>query len=501
MVEHERLEEFARVARERDLYHRLLELGAVAELEPFLRESLALVVELTGARQGYLELDSSDGDRPRWWIAQGFMDDQIERVRSKISNSIVAKSLATGKTVVTPSAMLDPEFDQFDSIRLKQIEAVLCAPIGDTPKVGVVYLQGRERPGLFDRDERWLAETFARHLAPLASRLLVDTETRGQQDPTAAYRDRLELSACVGRSTALAAVFEAVALAAPRNVGLLLTGDNGTGKSQLAEVIHANGPRASSPFVELNCATLPPDLIESELFGAATGAYTGAVDRPGKVAAAEGGTLFLDEVSEIPLGAQGKLLQLLQKKTYYRLGADQPQSADVRVIAATNIDLPAAVSRREFREDLYYRLDILKIRVPSLAERIEDIPYLVRHFCEIACRRHELGGLGVSQGAELAARTSPWPGNVRQLSQAVEVAALRANSEGATILEAGHLFPDDPHRNQKILTFQDATRHFQAELVRRTLERNDWNVTQTAVQLDVARSYVYTLMRTLGIER
>ncbi len=471
------------------------------ELEPFLREALKLVVELTGAHQAYLELEQSGASSPQWWIAQGFADEQIDEVRSKISNSIVAKSLATGKTIVTPSAMLDPTLDQYDSIRRKNIEAVLCAPIGDTPKIGVLYLQGRERPGLFDRDERWLTETFARHLAPIAGRLVVDAQTREARDHTRELREKFDLSGVIGQSKSLATVFEDVAIAAPRNVGVLLTGDNGTGKSQLAEVIHANSPRASGPFIELNCAALPTELIESELFGTMPGAFTGAVERAGKVSAAEGGTLFLDEVSEIPLEAQAKLLHLLQKQTYFPLGSDTERQADVRVIAATNADLAAAIARRVFREDLYYRLNIVKIRMSPLSERTEDIPLLVRHSCELACRRHDLPPLTVSPGAELATQTAPWPGNVRQLAQCVEVAALRAAADGAVTIEAHHLFPNDRERVDTPHTFQDATRRFQAEFVRTALVSHDWNIAKTAEHLDVARSYVYTLMRTLGIER
>ncbi len=501
MVEDTTPEEVDRIRVERDLYQRLLELGREAELDPFLREALALVVGLTGARQGYLELFQDGQGPPRWWISHGFREEQIGEVRSNISNSIIAKALATGNTIVTPSAMLDPHLSQADSIVLKKIDAVLCAPIGQTPPIGVLYLQGRERPGLFDRAERRLAELFASHLAPLAGRLISEVESRREADPTAPYRRILDLGAVIGRSHALATVLKHISLAAPVDVGVLLTGDNGTGKSQLAEVIHANGPRSSRPFVEVNCGAIPTDLIESELFGCVEGAYTGARDRLGRVAAAEGGTLFLDEIAEIPHEAQSKLLQLLQKKTYHRLGSIEPQTANIRVIAASNADLPAAVRDKSFREDLFYRLNVLHIRVPPLAQRREDIPLLTRHFCTAASRRHGLPELEVSRGAELAAATSPWPGNIRQLEHACEVAVVRAAAEGTDTIEARHLFPDRTVPDAKALTFQEATRQFQAEFLRRALDENDWNVAKTAEQLDLARSYVYTLMHTLEVER
>jgi len=502
MVENGPLEEFARVRAERDLYRRILDLGEHPDLDPFLREALALIVEVTSAQQGYLELYQDSYQPPRWWIAHGFAVEQIDEVRSKISNTILARALATGKTIVTPSAMLDPEFDEYASVRLKHIEAVLCAPIGGTPVIGVLYLQGRERPGLFDRDERQMAEMFARHLAPIAGRLLAETEARSNSDPTAEYRRVLELGSVIGRSQSLADVLKQVAIAAPVDVGVLLTGDCGTGKSQLAEVIHANSPRRAGPFVELNCGALPAELIESELFGAVAGAFTGAnVTRRGKVASAEGGTLFLDEIGEIPLGAQSKLLQLLQKKTYYPLGSDTVATADIRLIAATNTDLPAAVRDKKFREDLFYRLNVLQICVPPLSQRRQDIAPLVEHFCRAAVERHRLPAIGVSPGARRAAESNPWPGNVRQLANACEVAAVRAAGEGADAIEAHHLFPDSPDAAAAPMTFQQATRHFQAGFLREILETNDWNVVRTAEQLDLARSHIYTLMRTFKIER
>ncbi len=502
MSERAPAEDFARVRKERDLFLSLLNLGDRDDLDSFLREALALIVDVTEAQQGYLELYDEFGAPPRWWIAHGFDERQVAEVRSKISSSIVAKALATGETIVTPSAMLDPEFNDQDSVRINKIQAVLCAPVGDAPSIGVLYLQGRVRPGLFDRHERELARLFARHLAPLAHRLITTEQSKQASDPTAEIRRRLDVARVIGTSQALANLLKQVSLAAPVNVGVLLTGECGTGKSQLAEVIHDNSPRATKPFVELNCAAIPENLLEAELFGALEGSFTGATRRLlGKVEAAEGGTLFLDEVAEIPLAAQAKLLHLLQKKTFYPLGAEEPSTADVRLIAASNVDLEEAVRQKKFREDLYFRLDVMKIRVPSLQERREDIRCLLRHFCNEACERHQLPALEVSPGALLAAETAAWPGHVRQLAHASEVAAIRAAGEGSPAIEAAHLFPEQAGSGSTTMTFQQATRAIQAGLLRDVLEQNDWNVIKTAEQLDLARSHVYNLMRTLNVKK
>jgi Nif-specific regulatory protein len=498
--------ELTKARRERDLYLRLLRLGEGSELMPFLREALGLVVEVVGAKQGYLELhDEEEGSSaPRWWIAHGFSTDQVEAVRQAISQGIIAEAIAKGRSIVTPAAFLDPRFSERTSVRLRRIGAVLCAPVGDDPPRGVLYLQGHASAGFTD-DDLDRAELFARQLAPLVDRLLADERKKAADDPTRTLRDNLRLHGVIGRSPALATVLRQVALAAPLDVSVLLTGESGSGKSLLARAIHESGPRAGQPFVELNCGALPETLVESELFGAERGAHSTA-DRamPGKVAAAEHGTLFLDDIGELPLAAQAKLLQVLQSKEYFPLGGTRPVRADVRLIAATNKDLEAEVAERRFREDLFYRLRVLPIRVPSLRERREDIRELAARFCAQACERHGFPLLTLSRNALHAAAAAEWRGNVRELAHAVESAAIRAAGEGAAQVEQAHLFPQEarPAGDAKeALTFQEATRLFQADLLRQTLEETGWNVVEAARRLDLARSHVYNLIRAFGLER
>jgi Nif-specific regulatory protein len=496
----------AKIRIERDFYRRLLELGVQTELEPFLAEALALIVEMSGARQGYIELHGSGNSDPACHVARGFSADQIEVVRSQISSGIVAEALSTGRSVHTPSAMLDPRFLERASVRASKIEAVLCVPIGAQPPLGVLYLQGRGEQGAFPKEDCERAQLFARHLAPLAGHVLLRRRIERAEDPTAPYRERLRADGVVGRSDALAALLRDVSLVAPLDVNVLLTGDSGTGKTLVARLIHDSGPRAKGPLVELNCAALPEALIESELFGARPGSHSAATrEMAGKVAAAEGGTLLLDEIAELPAAAQSKLLQLLQTRRYYPLGATVPVSADVRLVAATNADLHAAVAAGRFREDLLYRLMVLPIRVPSLAERRADIPELASHFCESAVARHRLPHLVFSAEAVYALEGAEWPGNLRQLEHAVEAGAIRAAGQGVGQIERAHLFPDAPASQRpdegEASTFQEATRRFQAGLLRRCLEETSWNVSETARRLDVARSHVYKLISAFGLER
>lgn len=497
--------ELARVQCERDLYLQLLNLGHRAEIEPFLEEALRLVVEVVQARQGYLELhDDEDGSGARRWsIAHGFSERELDDVRAAISKGIIAEAVATGETVVSQSALLDTRFKERDSVISGKIGAVLCAPIGDDPPRGVLYLQGRVGSAWFSEEDRERAELFAQHLAPLADRLIAGQRQREASQSTRGLRARLHLAGVAGDGPALGAVLQQVAVVAPLDVTVLLTGESGTGKSLIARVIHDNGPRAGKPFVEVSCAALPEALIENELFGAVPGGHSTAVARiEGKVAAAEHGTLFLDEIGELPPGAQAKLLQLLQSKRYFPLGASQPVAADIRVIAATNVDLQQAVAAHRFREDLFYRLQVLPIRVPRLAERREDIRALSQQFCRAACERHKLPRLELSRNALRAAESAEWPGNVRQLAHAVEAAVIRAAGEEATAVEVRHLFPEAAAAaDAGELTFQEATRRFQADLLARMLDETGWNVVETARRLDLARSHVYNLIRAFGLTR
>jgi Nif-specific regulatory protein len=496
----------ARLRRERDLFARLLELTRCRDVIPLLRDGLMLIAETVGARQGYLELlgETHEASEPRWWIAHGFTDAEIADVRKLVSRGIIGETIAQGQTIATASAFLDPRFSALESVRRGKIEAVLCAPIAVDPPRGVLYLQGRSAGGKFSEDDRLLAETFCQNLAPLVESI---GERREPEDATAAVRTKLRLVNFIGRSPALATLLEQVALVAPLDISVLLTGDTGTGKSELARVVHDNSKRVGKPFVELNCAALPEALVESELFGALPGAHSTATQRMyGKVAAAEHGTLFLDEIGDLSLPAQAKLLQLLQSKQYYPLGSARAETADVRLIAATNADLLERVAERRFREDLLYRLQVLPIRVPSLAERREDLVQLAAFFCTSASDRHGLARVSVSPAALRAVEALAWPGNVRQLAHVVEAAVIRAAGEGAQQVEPRHLFPErgavaGSGEPTEISSFQDQTRRFQATLVRETLDACDWSVVDAARRLDLARSHIYKLIRAFGLER
>jgi Nif-specific regulatory protein len=479
-----------RAQLERDLYQKLLELRSSKDPKALVASILELLVAVTQAQHGYLELYPSRDDlQPRWTISCGCSPDQVEEIRAVTSRGIVAAALASSQTLHVPYASLDERFGTLPSVRNQRLEAVVCVPLGTG---GVLYHEGRRGGGPFADEDLRLAENVATYLWPTLEQLAREAHARAN-DPTQPFRQRLQIDGIIGRSAALARVFEHVNAYAPLDVTLLLTGPNGTGKTQLAHAIHANSPRRTGPFIELNCSAIPENLVESELFGTMAGAFTGARRNPGKVEAAEGGTLFLDEIGELPITAQSKLLQLLQSRQYFSIGSNKIATANIRLITATNADLGAMIAARRFREDLYYRINVVDIRMPALAERSEDIGMLVDELLVRVARDHNLSPLPASEQFRRAMESLEWRGNIRELRGKVESALIRASAEAAPQVELRH-FHGAPLKDQPT-TFHDATRGFQRELLRRELVAQGWTVAAVARRLDLTRAHVYNLIK------
>lgn len=470
------------IRRERDYFAALLELE---ERDPREIAPVALrhLVDLTEARFGRLEL--FDEGRPVFATTH-----PASAGPGRPSRGIVTEALSRGELVRTASASTDPRFRDRDSVRRGRVGAVLCAPVGTDPSVGVVYLEGPP----FERAAESEVRRFAHRLGPLAERL------RRGRTPS---REGLAVPGVVSRSRAMRRVLERLRVVAELDVDVLFVGSSGTGKSMLARAVHEGSARRDGPFVELNCAALPEPLFENELFGAAPGAHSAvpAGGAEGKLAAAEAGTLFLDEVGELPLGAQAKLLHLLQSRRYFRLGETRERRADVRVLAATNTSLPDAIAAGRFREDLYYRLNVLQVRVPELAERRDDIEPLAQRLIAEIRARHGFGALRITAGALRALREAEWPGNVRQLSNVLERAAVAARVEGVPEVTATHVFPSAGAVDEPSEALHDQLHAARARILREALDAHEWNVAKTARRLEIARSYLYKLMKIHGIQR
>ncbi|MCA9661580.1 MAG: sigma-54-dependent Fis family transcriptional regulator [Myxococcales bacterium] len=480
------------LTRERDLYLRLLELNMHERIEPFLADALPLIVETSGAERGYVELYDTDdrGCDPRWWGSHGIPDEEVEDVRKQLSSRIIARSLANGEVVESASAVHDRRFQDLESVRRNDIRAVLCAPIGVRHPVGVLYLQGRVGDTPFGPDDRRRVEAAALHLGPLAGRILERYHERAASDPTRALREKLGVRALVGRSAALAEVLNSIQFAAQVDASVVISGAAGVGKALVARLIHDNSKRSQRPFVAVNCRS---QGVEARLFGGSDGA--------GLIAKADGGTLFLEEISELPASAQTRVLELLENRAYVA-GDGSRREVDVRVLTSSSFDLKELLNDNALQSDLYYRIQVLTIRVPALAERVEDISELAQHICGEICEEHRYPRLRLSLGAISALESQEWPGNLDDLRASLEKAAHAAVQQGLSMIERGHLFPErqDPRRGGEA-TWQAATREFQRSLLEGALSECDWNITETAKRLDVARSHIYNLIKSFKIER
>jgi transcriptional regulator with PAS, ATPase and Fis domain len=296
-------------------------------------------------------------------------------------------------------------------------------------------------------------------------------------------------------------IYATIARVAQRDVAVCILGESGTGKELVARAIHRQSSRRHKPFTPINCAALPENLIESELFGHARGAFTGADrDRPGLIETTDGGTLFLDEIGEMPLAAQAKLLRFLQEGEFRRVGETANRSADVRVVTATNRKLEAAVEQGRFREDLYYRVRGVEIALPPLRDRASDIPLLATHFLAAERQKHRGGPARLSAEAQAAFASYHWPGNVRELQNTIR--AAHALAAEAREIDLEHL----PERVRRIKivraplgSYQDAVARFRRELIEKSLLQADGNQNQAAAMLKISRQALAYQIRELGI--
>ncbi len=305
----------------------------------------------------------------------------------------------------------------------------------------------------------------------------------------------------IGGSPAWQRVVEQAGMAARSDARVLLIGESGTGKELLAAHVHGESPFRSGPFVKVNCAAIPTELIESELFGHEKGAYTGAATaRRGKFELADGGTLFLDEVGDLHAGSQAKLLRVLQEGEFHRVGGEQSVRVSVRVVAATNRDLTEMIAQDKFREDLYYRLCVVPIHVPSLRERPKDIPELVAYFLEEFCARNNFRARSIDPVVMPVLQAYPWPGNARELRNVVERMAILSAGDniGMDAVPSEIRYHRDTAPKSSV---QEARESAERDHIQKALDAASWNVSSAARALGMERTNLHKRMRALGVTR
>ena len=396
------------------------------------------------------------------------------------SDSIVRKVIQTRTPVLISDALNDDEFGGARSVVNYKLCSVMCVPlIARGVLLGVLYLGNDNIVNLFTRRSLDVAQVFGAQAALLVQNALLINEltlkTRSLEDEL----EKIRFGEIIGSSEAMRVVYRIIERVAGTDLGVLITGDTGVGKELVARELHTRSMRARGPIVAVNCGAIPENLIESELFGHVRGAFTGACNmKKGSFQAADSGTLFLDEVGELPLILQAKLLRALDEKRVTKVGSTTPEDVDIRVVAATNRNLLAEVAAGRFREDLFYRLNVVVVDVPPLRERGGDVDLIARYLLRKYAVQYDREGIRFSDEAMAALTAYAWPGNVREMENRIRKAVVLADGKlvGPEDLEL---------EDVEVLSLSDAKELFQRDYILSTLRRNNGNRTRTAHQLGV----------------
>ena len=471
-------------------------------LDQLLETLLDDVIEVTNAQKGFVLLldqelglgrhrpEPAEGEHaesePRRWVVRACRNVSKTAIADEsggISDSIVQQVVAAGKPLIVSDALADTTFGKSESVIAMQLSSVLCAPLmAQGEVIGVLYVGNDKVKELFRRPQLDLLGIFAAQASLILQNAMLLAALREDKAKLENELQDKRFGEIVGACESMREVFRKVEKVASTDISVLITGETGTGKELVAHEIHRRSPRVRGPFVTINCGAIPENLIESELFGHVKGAFTGAVmNRPGKFHLANAGSLFLDEIGELPLNLQVKLLRALQERVVMRVGSSKPERVAIRVIAATNRNLEDMVREGRFREDLYYRLNVVNLWLPPIRDRGDDVLIIAKMFLSKYAEELTSPVKGFSPAAIAAVKRYSWPGNVRQLQNRIKKALV--------LCERTLLGPEDldlgPAEEMGIMPLEKAKEDFQRRYVLEVLARNNGNRTQTARDLGV----------------
>jgi Nif-specific regulatory protein len=491
------------------MLERLLEIGKLVLAENDVRRVLAValdgVVGLCGAERGMILL--FQGGETLFEEARGISRQDIERPELEVSRTILEKVRTEGTPFWSPNVLADPGLGSRRSVMRLQILSVICLPIRHDGEVfGLVYLDNRRATGVFTEETLAVVESFADLISLAAHNALERRRLHGHVEELAReLRSQYRFDAIIGQSPPVLEALRLVSQVADSEATVLILGESGTGKELIARAIHYNSRRRERPFVAINCGALPEPLLDAELFGHVRGAYTGAVaDNAGWFERAAGGTIFLDEIGEMSPALQTKMLRILEVGEYARVGSTTVRRSDARVVAATHRDLAGMVREGKMRQDLFYRLNVVEIPVPALRDRAGDVLLLARAFLDRFNEKHGKH-LELSAGAEELLLAYDYPGNVRELQNAMQRAVLLATGP---LVEPGDLpasFRTAVRgKGGAIQGFRAAKRRlieeFERDYITRCLREAGGNISQAARTAGIDFKNFYDKMGQYGIE-
>lgn len=476
-----------------------LAINSVRDIETFQHQLIDSIFEVVPAERITILLTDNEGDI--FHSTFGSNRNSVAERTIHVSKTVVQEVVRSGVAILCNDISEKEAWKATESLMLTQTRSLICVPITIFDrKLGAIYLSSSSPTERFD-------ESHLQLVTSVASMAAVALETARHVEGLETENQRLQADIQIkhnmmGNSAKMRAAYEFMAKVAPTDSTVLIYGESGTGKELMARAIHQNSPRASRPFVAINCAAITETLLESELFGYEKGAFTGAyAQKKGKLEIAQGGTVFLDEIGELAPQIQAKLLRVLQEREFERVGGTQTIKVDIRIIAATNRDLRKAIDDGSFRQDLYYRLDVVSFPMPPLRERPEDIPLLANYFMlkhSSKCKREVRE---VSKEAQICLSNYSWPGNVRELENAIERAVVLGTTP--TIL------PDDlpetiletkPAEGDFVVKYQNTIMDMKKQLILKAFEQAEGNHNGAAKLLGVHPNNLYRMMRNLDLQ-
>lgn len=472
-------------------------INEIKEIEVLQRKILEIILEFIPARRGAILLTDDDLSESQavCVLAKGFSDIAPMQVSRTVSRQVLEEQIA-----LLSNDLTDKNLDKSESLMISRVTSLLCVPLKIGENKGLIYLDTSDVDVLFTEShlEQMTAISF---LVSAAMENVESIENLRQEN--AILKDNLQIETnMIGESPPLKEVFRLISRVAPTDSTVLVTGESGTGKELVAQAIHRNSPRHAKPFVAINCAALNENLLESELFGHEKGAFTGAsILKKGKLEIAEGGTIFLDEIGEMTQPLQVKLLRVLQEREFERVGGTKTIKVNARIIAATNRDLEKEVENGRFRRDLFFRLNVVQIKMPSLRERKSDIPLLAQHFIHKYSDRCHRKVIGLSADARKILIGGDWQGNIRELENVIE----RAVVLGAT----NKITPEDLPQQMVERTsseeamngdFNEQLKQAKQKIVLSAINRSNGNFTEAGRLLGIHPNNLHRLVRELGIK-
>ncbi len=482
------------------LYEIAQRINSILDEQELLERVLENAMSHLDAERGFIVMVDETDQRGFSVVVSRNFSSPKDADESAASSSVINNVLQSGEPVLTFDALSDERFEASRSIVSQKILSIICVPLRiQEATIGAIYLDSTKSRGKFNNETMKFLAVFG-NLAAVA----VENAKRYDRLESENARLQKEVSSTIlfkgiiGKSKQWKAALDLVQRVVDTDVSVLITGVCGTGKELIARAIHTQGKRRDKPFIAINCSAIPEQLLESELFGYRKGAFTGAsADKKGLIEHAEGGTLFLDEVGDLPSPLQAKLLRVLQDREIRRLGDVESTKVDIRIISATNRNLHEEIKGGRFREDLYFRLNIVEIHLPPLRERIEDIPVLANHFMKTAGETHGRNVRRISSAAMSRLLGHAWYGNVRELQNVIERAVVLSRSEE---LDEEDLRLEQ-YSEQELVQTGLTLEEFERKLVERTLAVTDGNRTRTAEKLGVSLRWLQYRLKEWGVPK